>query len=96
MLALLVPLPPRLRFDAQVEDRGKREYDPMGSFVGFNAKKKVQPPRNYFIDYNETADSFDVRPDGTYKGYGTPDRKAWLAKHTKRILHDFQVHQGGM
>lgn len=50
----------------------------------------MQLPRNYFIDFNETTDSYDVRPDGTYKGYGTPKRKAWLNKHTKRILHDFQ------
>ena len=31
-----------------------------------------------------------MRPDGTYIGYSTPKRKAWLTKHTKRILHDFQ------
>jgi cephalosporin hydroxylase len=34
--------------------------------------------------------SHDVRPDGTYIGYSTPKRKAWLTQHTKRILHDFQ------
>jgi len=73
-----------------VVDKGKREYDSTGAFVGYNEKKKVQLPRNYFIDYNETSDTTDVRPDGTYKGYGTPKRKAWLNKHTKRILHDFQ------
>jgi len=75
-----------------VTDVMKREHDGFGHFVGYNAKKKSQLPRNYFIDYNESRpdEHPDVRPDGTYKGYGTPGRKAWLTKHTKRILHDFQ------
>lgn len=73
-----------------VTNRGKRQYDSAGDFIGFNNKKKVQLPRDYSVDFNETSGSVDTRPDGTYLGYVTPERRAWLTANTKRILHDFQ------
>ena len=46
-------------------------------------------PQGYFADLNSDG-SWDVREDGSYKGYSSPTRRKWLFEHQQRILHDFQ------
>ena len=50
-------------------------------------------PQGYFADLNSDG-SWDVREDGSYKGYSSPTRRKWLFEHQQRILHDFQVGPG--